>query len=286
MTQAEAALLGVQAPALGAEVEHAEVGGVVDEERRLGELVAGLQHLVPVLVDVALAEAVGGDPRPRGDEAVGELRLRHLEREEGDRPLRLPGDVLGDVADEARLAHRRAGREDDQVAGLKAAGDLVELLEAGRRAGHLRLAAGELVELVELDVEDLLERAEVPGLLGAGDVEQQHLGLLDEVLGLALATLDRLLDPLGGAEQPPQHRVLLDDLGVVAGVAGDRRRRGERVDGVLAADLLELALAAQELGDGQRVDGLGALVEIDGSPRRSSRDGRGRSPRRGAGPRP
>ena len=39
--------------------------------------------------DLALAQPVGGDPRPRGDEAVGELRLRHLEREEGDRPLRL-----------------------------------------------------------------------------------------------------------------------------------------------------------------------------------------------------
>ena len=111
--------------------------------------------------------------------------------------------------------------------------------------GHLRLAARQLVELVELDAEDRLERAEVAGLLGAGDVEEQHLGLLDEILRLALAALDRLLDPLRGAEQPPQHRVLLDDLGVVAGVAGDRGRRGERVDDVLAAGLLELALAAR-----------------------------------------
>ena len=59
----------------------------------------------------------------RGDEAVGQLGLRHLEREEGDRPPLLDRDVLGDVADQRRLAHRRPGGEDDQVAGLKAAGD-------------------------------------------------------------------------------------------------------------------------------------------------------------------
>ena len=47
--------------------------------------------------------------------------------------------VLGEVGHQRRLAHRRAGGEDDQVAGLEAAGDRVEVLEAGRRAGD-RLA--------------------------------------------------------------------------------------------------------------------------------------------------
>ena len=156
---------------------------------------------------------------------------------------------------------------------------LVEAAEARRRAGHLRLAAGQLLEALGLVDEDLGDRAEVAGLLGAGDVEEQLLGLLDQLLRLALARVDRLLDPLRGAEQAPQHRVLLDDLRVVAGVAGDRRARGERRDGLAAADLLELVLAAQELGDGQRVDRLGAVVELVDRARRSSRGGRGRSPR-------
>ena len=129
-------------------------------------------------------------------------------------------------------------------------------------------------------LEDVARASEVPRLLGAGDVEEQYLGLLDEILRLALAALDRLLDPLRGAEQAPQHRVLLDDLRVVAGVAGHRRRRGERVDRVLAADLLELALAAQELGDGQCIDRLAALVELVDRGEDRRRGGRGRSPRR------
>ena len=73
--------------------------------------------------------------------------------------------------------------------------------------------------------------------------------------------MDRLLDPLRGREQAAQQRVLLDDLRVVAGVAGGRDGRGELGDGVLAAGLRELAVLGEELGDGERVDRLAALVE-------------------------
>ena len=38
--------------------------------------------------------------------------------------------VLGEVGHQGRLAHRRARGEDDQVAGLEAAGDRVQVLEA------------------------------------------------------------------------------------------------------------------------------------------------------------
>ena len=209
-----------------------------------------------------------------------ELRLRHLEREEGDRELRLPGDVLGDVADEARLAHRRAGGDHDQVAGLKAAGHVVELAEARRRAGHLRLAAGELLEPLGLVDEDVGDRAEVARLLGAGDVEEQLLGLLDQLLRLALAGVHRLLDPLRGAEQPPQHRVLLDDLRVVAGVAGDgrARRRAPRAPPGPRPPRACPGCAAARRRSARRPARSGRRAR--GSPRRSSRGGRGRSPRR------
>ena len=56
--------------------------------------------------------------------------------------LRAERRVLGEVGHQRRLAHRRPRGEDDQVAGLEAAGDRVEVLEARRRAGdRLALAA-------------------------------------------------------------------------------------------------------------------------------------------------
>ena len=250
--QAEAAavlFLGVQAPRLRPQVEDAEVGGVVEPERRLLQLVAGPHHLRPVLLrDLALAQLVAGDPRPAGDEALRQLDLGHLEREEGDRQVALHRDVFGDVGDQRALAHRRAGGDDDQVAGLEAAGDRVDVAEAGGGAGQLDLAGGELLEPVDLVVEDLREQAEVARLLFVGDVEEQLLGPLGELARFAVALVDPALDLLAGAEQPPQQRVLLDDLGVVLGVAGGRDLGGQLGDVVLAARLLDLVALGQRLG--------------------------------------
>ena len=73
---------------------------------------------------------------------MGELRLRHLERKEGDRLLVLGGDVLRDVAHERRLTEGGPRRHDDQVARLKAAQLRVEVAEAGGRAGDRLVALG------------------------------------------------------------------------------------------------------------------------------------------------
>src|SRR3546814_9715951 len=60
--------------------------GVVDEQRQLGELAAGLEDLVElVVVDVAAPHGVRAHAGALGDDARGELLRRHLQGEEGDR---------------------------------------------------------------------------------------------------------------------------------------------------------------------------------------------------------
>ena len=93
--------------------------------------------------------------------------------------------------DERRLSHRRARGDDDEVAGLEAAGDLVEVLEARRRAGERGALERQPVELVELVVEDLLDRAEVLLAVVVGDLEHRALGALDEVARRAVAARRR-----------------------------------------------------------------------------------------------
>ena len=158
---------------------------------------------------------------------MGQLDLGHLEREEGDGQALPAGDVVGDVADERRLSQRGAGGEDDQVAGLEAAEQAVEVAEPRRGAGQLAVAAGERLEAVDLLGEDVGDLAEVAGPVLVGDLEQERLGLLDQLAGLALALVDGLLDPVRGVQQAAQERVLLDDPRVVAGVAGGRDGAGE-----------------------------------------------------------
>ena len=128
-----------------------------------------------------LAQLLALDPRLRGDEPLGQLRLRHLEAEQRHRASVFERGVLGDVAHQRALAHRRAGGDDDQVAGLKAAGDLVEVLEARRGPRERGPFEGQPVELVELLVEDVLDLAEVLLAVVTGDLEHRLLGLLDEV---------------------------------------------------------------------------------------------------------
>ena len=255
--------LAVQAPRLGADLEHPDVAGVVHPQRRVREHLRGLEDLRPALLgDAALAQLLPLDARLGGDEALCELGLRHLQREQGDRPPVLDRRVFGDVADQRALAHRRAGRDDDQVAGLKAAGDLVEVLEPGRRAGQRGALLREAVQLVELVVQDVLDLAEVLLAVVARDLEHRLLGPLDELARRALVAEHALLDFVGALQQAAQERVLAHDLGVAAGVPRGRDQAGELVDRRRPAGLLELAHLAQAVADGQHVDRLAVLVEV------------------------
>ncbi len=173
----------------------------------------------------------------------------------------LDGGVLGDIADQRALAHRRAGGDDDQVPRLKAAGDLVEVLEAGGRAGQRGALDRQAVQLVELLVQHLFDRAEVLLAIVAGDLEHRLLGLLDELARGSAVVEHALLDLIRRPQQPPQQRVLAHDLRVAAGVPGGRHDPGQPIDRRDPADLLELAALAQAVGDRQHVDGLGLVVE-------------------------
>ena len=117
------------------------------------------------------------------------------------------------------------------------------------------------MQLVELLVEDLFDRAEVLLAVVAGDLEHRLLGLLDELARRRAMVEHALLDLVRRPQQPPQQRVLAHDLRVAAGVPGGRHHPGQPVDRRDPADLLELAALAQAVGDRQHVDRLGLVVE-------------------------
>ena len=81
------------------------------------------------------------------------------------------------------------------------------------------------VQLVELVVQDFLDRAEVLLAVVAGDLEHRLLGLLDQLARRGRVAEDALLDLEGGLQQAAHQRVLADDLRVAARVPGGRDRR-------------------------------------------------------------
>ena len=100
------------------------------------------------------------------------------------------------------------------------------------------------------------------------DLEERLLGALDQLPGLAAVGQHLGLDLAGGGEDPAHQRVVAHDAGVVQDRAHRGHDRGQRVHVGLAARLLELALAAQVVADGERVHGLGLrlLLEADHRP--------------------
>jgi hypothetical protein len=121
----------VQPARLGAHLEHADVARVVDEDRRRGQLLDRAKDLGPAVgLDATLAQLVARHLGLGGDEAVRQLGLGHLEREQSDRLAVVDRRVFGDVGGQRALAHRRTGRQHDQVAGLEAAREIVDVGEA------------------------------------------------------------------------------------------------------------------------------------------------------------
>src|SRR5205823_14392948 len=106
--------------------------------------------------------------------------------EEGDGAMLLDRHALGDVRDEAALPHARARRDDDQVPPLEAACDRVEVPETRRGPRDLLAGLRHFLEALELALEDLGQVSEVVRVLLVRDLEEEALGVLDEVPRLAL----------------------------------------------------------------------------------------------------
>ncbi len=205
--------LGLEPPRLGGDLEQGRVGRVVDVERRLADLLGGLDHPVPLLLrQVAGAQGGAGDVGLGRQDPQRQLLLAHLEREDADRQPLVEGGILGHVERQRGLAHAGAAGDDDQVGGAQAARLVVQVVEAG---GHADQAVGG----------PLLEVGH--GLLD--DPPETHEAALDRLLAQAqdrlLGPAQRLLrdqpavetvagDGAAGLDQPPADRALLDDLDV------------------------------------------------------------------------
>ena len=126
---------------------------------------------------------------------------------------------------ERRLPHGGAGPDHDEIGRLQAGQLLVEIGVAGGQARDRLAPAEELLEVVEAVTEQLPQRGHRVDHPALGHVEDQALGVvqhLGDVLGNAVAELG---DLTGHRHQPTEQGLLLDDLGVVLGVA-DRRGVG------------------------------------------------------------
>ncbi len=162
MIRPSAGLAHLQPPCLRPDLHHRDRPRVVDVDRRLRQPVARRGEARPVVGrELARAQALRLDLRLRAHEALRDLGLRHLEREQRHGRLAAHGEVRRHAEREARLSHARPRGEDDEVPGLEAGRQLVEVAEAARDAGDVGPLLVERGDALEARLQQLLDVAEV-----------------------------------------------------------------------------------------------------------------------------
>ena len=245
----------VQPAGFGAHLEHADVAGVVDPQRRVGQPLAGLQDLrPPVLGDASLAQLLArsgpgrrrsAGPAPTPTSPARTARPAWPSRPPRSRRCSSPARDLP-IDGRAAMMIRLPGWKPPVISSRSLKPDGVPVSDVFERR--------EPVELVELLVEHLLDCAELLLAVVVGDLEHGLLGPFDEVPRRRLARQDAGLNLVGGGQQGTELGVVSHDLAVLARVAGRGHPPGQLVDRRRPADLLELASLTQRLAHRQVVD--------------------------------
>src|SRR5215203_2891989 len=131
--------------------------------------------------------------------------------------------------------------KDDKVGSLKAAGELIQIGEAGGNPHHLTPVLVHVVDLVEELVEHVGNRYKVFGLAPLRDRKDGLFGRIEGVFGLNAVVVRDLDDLRTGINEAAKGGGTLDDPGVVLDVDRGRDRARQRGEVGVPADILEPA---------------------------------------------
>ena len=265
--QGRAAWITVEAAGFGTQLHDADACGVIDEEGELGEIDDGVVDPQKLLwPQSAGLEQIPGDVGLSAQEAGPELDMRHLQAKEGDavRSLGLLEPLEGEVQHQGGLPHRGAPSEDDQICGLEACGDRVEVGEA---AGQPRDAAPRLIGgLYPINcLFDAFLGLDKSLVLGAVVQALQRCSSLAEELPCVLIVL--LLDAPQGVltelRQVSNLRGALHHPSMMLDVDGAGGGASEGEEEVNAPQLPQLSFVRQRGGHRYRVDGQVLLGQVE-----------------------
>ncbi|CAB4937000.1 unannotated protein [freshwater metagenome] len=198
-----------------------------------------------------------------GEQAHDDLVTAHLEGEDDAGETVLDRGGSADIKAQGRLAERWSCRDDDELAGVKAVRQFVELNESGGNTDHLATAVRDRLDLVQGLAHDVAQRKVILARAAIGDVVDLGLRAVDHVVDITGSGVAHLHDSGAGLDEAAQDCLLADDAPVIAAIRGCRHHGDERVEVGGAADAGDVT-ALRELGsNGHRVSGLALAVKIE-----------------------
>ena len=252
---------------LGAQLEDAERGRVVDEDGGRRELAGGAGELRPVVVvEAARARALRVDAGLTCEQTLRELLGGHLEREVRHAAwlLRMQRRVSRQRKAKCSFSHGWPSCHDHHVRRLPAARHVVQGGKTRRDARDAALAAVDGLEVLDGRHHHLINTHDALAELGLGDLEDLALGLVQEVEGVRRRVEGLPDDARHGRDKLAEQALLGDDARVVLDVGRGRDARRELGE-VVAADGVVLAAALEFFRERDKVHGVAALEErLDG----------------------
>lgn len=133
------------------------------------------------------------------EKAHGDLVPAHFQGEHDCSQVVLDGGGTGEVQRERGLTHGGTCCNNDHLAGVESVRQFIQLVEAGRDAGHAFAAVAGGFDLVHGGFHDVLQRHVVLGGTLFRHRVDLGLGLVDQVLHFAVLTVTHL-DDFGAAD--------------------------------------------------------------------------------------
>ena len=225
----EALRLVAQLPArLGADLEDRDRRRVVDPEVELRELAHGGVDRVPVgVLDVAGAHVLQVDARLGAQHALDELLGPHLEREDRDRRRRAFAALTAMLSASAVLPTDGRAARMHRSPGCSPASSLSSSLKPVGTPVTCSLRSASSSSCLNETLSSSLMSPEVAADALVGDLEDQLLGVADHLVEIVRRVVAHRDDRGARADELPQHRHALDDVGVALPVRGGGDHAGD-----------------------------------------------------------
>jgi hypothetical protein len=258
------ALVTLEAARFCANFEDAGGAGIVDPKRRGGDCAESVGHAAPIFAaEMTGAEFVCVDLSNGSDETLQQRFLGHFEAEDGDGKAGANGDIFGQIERESGFSLRWARGENDQFGRLQAGEELVEFAVAGGDAGDAFAFAENFLEAFEIVTDDIFDRDETGFDAIFGEGKDLGFGAVEDGIGPVFAIESVLLNFVRGVNEITEHRLFLDDAGVMLDVGNARDAIHQRGKIGRAAGGFEFTATMEFFAESDEINGMLGFAEGD-----------------------
>ena len=245
-----------QTTCLCTQFENRESRSVIDIERCIQQIIDAFVQTIPFIRRQLSIQDLGTLDLTRiRDQAVHQLHIRHLQREESQRNAVISSDVLSHRQGEGGLTHCRTSRHNHKVAGLPSGGDVVELVIARAHTREAVFVGSSCLDALNGLRDDGINLRVILLHIPLTQLKERVFSLLHQFVDVVGLIKGLRLDDAGEGDELTGQELLGDDVGVILDIGGGCHTGTEVGHITRTSHFLQLAILRQTLGNRQDIYG-------------------------------